>query len=61
MRSDFSLNSRFLFRINTCRTLYVFLPGGVFLPCGQGLDFDLICENSASIHSMKRAKHFQDF
>ena len=36
-------------------TLYVFLPGGVFLPWGHGLDFgiSLLSENSIKITKKK--------
>ena len=39
-----------LFSLSFCMetTLYVFLPGDVFIPCDHGLGFDisLLCENS---------------
>ena len=40
--------------------LYVLLPGGIFLPCDHGLDFDIsLCESS--INSIKISNHLEDY
>ena len=36
-----SIALSFLFSPCMESTLFVFLPGGIFLPCGHGLDFDI--------------------
>ena len=39
--------------------LYVFIPYGVFLPCGHGLDFyiKIICENPTNQKCKNRLLH----